>query len=186
MVTGQVVSVNIGLPREVLWNGHAVTTAIFKEPVAGRITIRRLGLDGDKQADLSVHGGAEKAVYAYPAEHYDYWKTELSRASLPWGMFGENLTTLGLLEDAVHLEDEFRIGKATLVVTQPRFPCYKLGIKFGTMQMVKQFQASGRSGFYLSVFEEGEIGAGDKIELIRRDTSHPTVSEIFMSEPAEG
>lgn len=162
-----------------------MTTGIFKEPVAGRVTVRRLGLDGDKQADLRVHGGPEKAVYAYPSEHYEYWKTELGR-QLSWGMFGENLTTQGLREDQVHLEDEFRIGSATLVVTQPRFPCYKLGIKFGTMEMVSRFQATGRSGFYLSVRKEGELQAGDQIELIRRNITSPTILEVFASERTEG
>jgi MOSC domain-containing protein YiiM len=184
--TGRVVSVNAGLSREVFWNGRRVTTAIFKEPVAGHLTIQRLGLQGDEQADLTVHGGAKKAVYIYPSEHYGFWKTELNRPSLPWGMFGENLTTEGLLESIVHIEDEFRIGRARLVVTQPRFPCYKLGIKFGAMEMLRQFQASGRSGFYLSVLEEGEVEIGDDIELMSRNNSTPTISEIFMSEPTEG
>jgi MOSC domain-containing protein YiiM len=185
MVAGRVVSVNVGLPRNVIWNSHNVSTGIFKEPIAGRVKVRRLGFDGDKQADLTVHGGPEKAVYAYPSEHYEFWRAELGRTSLPWGMFGENLTTQGLLEDMVRLRDEYRIGSATVVVTQPRFPCYKLGIRFGTMEMVSRFQASGRSGFYLSVLEEGEVGAGDTIELIRRETSYPTVSDDFAAERGE-
>ncbi len=185
VVAERVVSVNVGYPREVLWNLRKVSTGIFKEPVAGRVRIGRFGLDGDRQADLTVHGGPEKAVYAYPSEHYHYWRKELNRPLL-WGMFGENLTTEGLLEDAVRLGDRFRIGSAELAVTRPRFPCYKLGIKFGTMEMVRRFQASGRSGFYLSVLEEGEVGAGDAIEIISRDTSNATISEIFTSEPAEG
>jgi MOSC domain-containing protein YiiM len=182
---GRIVSVNVGLPREVVWNTRSVTTSIFKESVAGPIRVQRLGLDGDKQADLTVHGGPEKAVYAYPSEHYEYWRAELRR-SLPWGMFGENLTTQGVLEDEVRLEDEFRIGTATVKVTQPRFPCYKLGIKFGTMEMVHRFHASGRSGFYLAVLKQGEIEAGDKIELVRQNISYPTISEIFTSEAREG
>jgi MOSC domain-containing protein YiiM len=185
VVTGRVVSVNVGFPREVLWNLRKVSTGIFKEPVAGRVRVRRLGLVGDRQADLTVHGGPEKAVYAYPSEHYHYWRTELNRP-LPWGMFGENLTTEGLLEDAVHLGDKLRIGSAAMAVTRPRFPCYKLGIKFGSMNMVRRFQASGRSGFYLSVLEEGEIASGDEIEVISREESNPTISEVFTSEPAEG
>ena len=186
MRTGRVVSVNVGLSREIVWSGRSVTSGIFKEPAANRLMIRRLGLQGDEQADLTVHGGAKKAVYVYPSEHYDFWKTELKRPSLRWGMFGENLTTEGLLENAVHIEDEFRIGNATLMVTQPRFPCYKLGIKFEEMEMVKRFEASGRSGFYLSVLEEGEVGAGDNIELLSRNTSSPTIADVFMSELAEG
>ncbi len=186
MVMGHVVSVNLGTVRKVLWNHHNVTTGIFKEPVtAGRVRVRRLGLDGDNQADLTAHGGLEKAVYAYPSEHYDYWKAQLSRESLPWGMFGENLTTQGLLEDGVRLGDAFRIGSARLAVTRPRFPCSKLGIKFGTMEMLSRFQATGRSGFYLSVLEEGDVGAGDKIELISRDNSHSTISQVFRSEPTQ-
>lgn len=180
MVTGRIVSVNVGLPRDTVWNGHHVSTGIFKEPVAGRVRVRTLGLEGDKQADLTVHGGTEKAVYAYPSEHYDFWRNELGRTSMAWGMFGENLTTRGLLEDAVRLGDEYRVGSVTFQVTQPRFPCYKLGIKFGTMEMVKRFQESRRSGFYLSVKQVGEIRTGDGIELIRSDNTQPTIPEVFM------
>lgn len=186
MATGRVVSVNVGLPRKLLWNGSNVTTGIFKEPVASRVRVQRLGLDGDKQADPKAHGGLEKAVYAYPSEHYEFWKTELDRTSLPWGMFGENITTQGLLENVVRQRDEYRMGSATLAVMSPRFPCYKLGIKFGTMEMVSRFQASDRSGFYLSVIDEGEVGAGDRIELIRSDKSYPTVSDVFTSGKEEG
>ncbi len=184
-VVGRVVSVNVGFPREVLWNLRRVSTGIFKEPVAGRVRVGRFGLDDDRQADLTVHGGPEKAVYAYPSEHYNYWRTELNRP-LPWGMFGENLTTEGLLEDELHLGDRLRIGSATMAVTAPRFPCYKLGIKFGTMDMVRRFQESRRSGFYLSVLEDGEVGAGDALEIISQEESEPTISDIFTSEPAEG
>ena len=182
MVTGRIVSVNVGLPRDVVWNDHDVSTGMFKEPIAGRVKVRTLGLEGDKQADLTVHGGPQKAVYAYPSEHYDFWKKELGRTSMAWGMFGENLTTQDLLENVVRLGDEYRVGSVTFVVTQPRFPCYKLGIKFGTMEMVKQFQESGRSGFYLAVMGEGDVGARDRIELIRSDKSYPTISEVFTSE----
>ncbi len=185
MISGRIISVNVGLPRDVEWNLQRVTTGIFKEPISGRVTARRLGLDGDKQADLTVHGGLEKALYAYPSEHYDFWKTELGRAVLPWGMFGENLTTEALLEDVVRVGDEFRIGSAQVVVTQPRFPCYKLGIKFGTMEMAKRFRACSRSGFYLSVLKEGEVGPGDDIELIRRNASRPTIAEVFVSQMDE-
>ena len=185
MITGRIISVNVGLPRDVEWNLQRITTGIFKESISGRTRARRLGLDGDKQVDLTVHGGPDKALYAYPSEHYDYWKTELSRPILPWGMFGENLTTQGLLEDTIRLGDEFRIGGSQVSVTQPRFPCYKLGIRFGTMEMVKRFQESTRSGFYLSVLKEGEIGPGDYIELIRRSASRPTITEVFVSEEFE-
>ena len=142
----RIVSVNVGLPRAVTWRGKTVTTAIFKEPVAGRVALRSLNLDGDRQADLTVHGGREKAVYAYPVEHYRYWRTELADAALPYGAFGENLTTEGLREHAVHVGDRFRVGSAELLLTQPRLPCYKLGIRFGRADMVKRFLASGRTG----------------------------------------
>lgn len=179
-LSATVISVNVGAPRRVTWNGRNVTTAIFKEPTAGRVKMRRLGIEGDQQADLTVHGGADKAVYAYPSEHYSYWQGELQR-SLPWGMFGENLTTAGLLEDSVHLGDRFRIGSAELVVTQPRFPCYKLGIKFGSMEMVQRFLNSGRSGFYFAVELEGEVGAGDSISLFGRGEG-PAIADVFRSE----
>jgi MOSC domain-containing protein YiiM len=156
-----IISVNVGLPREVDWKGKRVSTGIFKEPVAGRVVARRLNLDGDRQADLTVHGGEEKAVYVYPAEHYDYWRQELPTTALPWGVFGENLTTSGLLEEAVNVGDQFRVGAALLQATQPRLPCYKLGIKFGREDMVRRFLTGGRYGWYVAVIEEGEIGAGD-------------------------
>ena len=145
----QVVSVNVGLPRDVLWKGRTVTTGIFKEPVAGRVQVRKFNLDGDKQADLSVHGGADKAVYLYPVEHYAYWRRELPDMELPWGMFGENLTTEGLLEDGVNIGDRFRVGSAEVVVTQPRMPCQKLAIRFGRSDIIKRFLASGRTGLYV-------------------------------------
>lgn len=171
-------SVNTGLPREVTWHGMSVTTGIFKEPVQGRVGLRKLNLDGDRQADLTVHGGAYKAVYCYPIAHYDYWKRVLAGRELPMGMFGENFTTDGLLEDSVHLGDQFSIGSAEVIVTQPRLPCYKLGIRFQADDMVKQFLASGRTGFYLAVSREGEVGAGDEIQVIGRDPNGVRVSEI--------
>jgi MOSC domain-containing protein YiiM len=148
------------------------------------LRIFKLGLEGDEQADLTVHGGTEKAVYAYPSEHYEYWRRELHRADLPWGMFGENLTLSGFLEDQVHIGDKLRVGSAALAVTQPRFPCYKLGMKFGTMEMVKRFQASGRSGFYLRVTQEGDVGIGDRVGLDEHMAT-PTIAQIFMSEADE-
>ncbi len=173
----RLVSVNVGVPREVQRKGRAVSSAIFKEPVAGRVMLRSLNLEGDRQADLSVHGGPDKAVYAYPAEHYAFWQNELKR-ELPFGMFGENLTTESLLEHAVQIGDRFRIGSAELIVTQPRLPCYKLGMKFEADDMVKRFLASGRTGFYFSVAREGELGSGDRIELIARDANRAAVSDI--------
>ncbi|MFZ0038709.1 MAG: MOSC domain-containing protein, partial [Candidatus Acidiferrales bacterium] len=165
-------------PREVTWHGNPVTTAIFKQPVTGRISLRKLNLDGDRQADLTVHGGEFKAVYCYPFAHYEYWKRELPGRQLSMGIFGENFTTEGLLEDSVHLGDAFSVGTAEVVVTQPRLPCYKLGIRFNSDGMVRRFLASGRTGFYLAVTREGEVAAGDALKLIDRDPNAVPVPEI--------
>ena len=195
----KLVSVNTGMPREVSWHGRMVTTGIFKEPVKGRVALRKLNLDGDRQADLTVHGGEHKAVYCYPLAHYDYWKKELPGRELPMGMFGENFTmddggpglpggpaTAGGqalpggqgLEESVHLGDRFSVGTAEVVVTQPRLPCYKLGVRFGADDMVKRFLASGRTGFYVMVVREGEVGAGDELKLMTREPNAVAVSEI--------
>ncbi len=174
----KLVSLNVGTQRRVTLKNRTITTGIFKEPVEGRVMMRKLNIDGDKQADLSVHGGADKAVYLYPKEHYEYWQKKLPGMKLPWGMFGENFTTEGLLEDTVRIGDRFRIGTAEVKVTQPRLPCYKLGIKFGRADMVRRFLASGRTGFYMAVLREGMVGAGDTIELIERNVNNATVAEI--------
>jgi MOSC domain-containing protein YiiM len=181
----KLLAVNVGVPREVEWKGRRVRTAIFKEPVAGRVAVRRHNLAGDAQADLTVHGGRDKAVYAYPAEHYDYWRNELPGRELPFGQFGENLTTEGLLETEVGVGDEFRFGSARLVVTQPRLPCYKLGLRFGDPGMVKRFQASDRPGIYFAVLDEGELEAGDGIDLVRRDEHRVTVADVWRLALAE-
>ena len=174
----KIVSVNVGMPREVVWKGMTVQTAIFKEPVDGPATISELNLTGDKQADLSVHGGAEKAVYAYPTEHYDYWRNQLPDVSLSWGRFGENLTTEGLREDTLGIGDRLRVGSAVLMVTQPRMPCYKLSLRFDRDDMIKRFLKSGRSGFYFSVIEPGEVSAGSEVEILSRDPNRVTVTDI--------
>jgi MOSC domain-containing protein YiiM len=174
----RLISVNVGLPREIVYKGKPVTTGIFKEPVRGRVTLRMLNLDGDRQADLSVHGGPSKAVYAYPSEHYEYWRTELTDMQLPWGMFGENLTTHGLQEDEIHIGDRFLIGSAELIATEPRLPCYKLAVKFGRDDIVKRFLQSGRTGFYFAVVREGEVGIGDDIALIGREEHDVSVADI--------
>ena len=189
----KLVSVNSGMPREVTWHGRMVTTAIFKEPVGGRVALRKLNLDGDRQADLTVHGGEHKAVYCYSLGHYDYWKRELPGRELPMGMFGENFTIEdggpGLpggqalpggqgLEESIHLGDRFSVGTAEVAVTQPRLPCYKLGVRFGSDDMVKRFLASGRTGFYVAVLREGEVGADDEMKLTARDANAVPVSEI--------
>jgi MOSC domain-containing protein YiiM len=174
----KVLSVNVGLPRKVIFNGQPVTTAIFKEPVNGPVMLRRLNLDGDRQADLTVHGGVDKAVYSYPAEHYDYWRKQFPNTDLAWGMFGENFTTEGLMEDTVNVGDHLQIGSATLVASQPRMPCYKLGVRFGTMDIIRRFLASGRPGIYFSVLKEGEVQTGDKIAIIKKDKNNVTVKDI--------
>lgn len=174
----RVASVNVGMPKTRLWRGRYVSTAIFKDPVASRVPLRRHNLDGDAQADLSVHGGPDKAVYAYPSEHYDYWHGELPGRDLRPGAFGENLTTEGLTEGSIHIGDEFRVGSARLVVTQPRQPCFKLGLRHDDPSMVKRFLASGRPGIYFAVAEEGEVGPGDPIERVREDEHRVTLIEV--------
>jgi MOSC domain-containing protein YiiM len=174
----KIISLNVARPRLVVWDGQPVSTGIYKTPVGGRVTLRTLNLDGDRQADLTVHGGPSKAAYAYPSEHYGFWRDELPGVELLWGMFGENFTTEGLDESSVNVGDRFRIGEAEVVVTEPRMPCYKLGIKFGRMDILKRFLASGRTGFYFSVAREGEVEAGDEVELLARDEHNVTVSDI--------
>ena len=187
----KLVSTNVGLPRQVMWQGERVTTGIFKQPVSGRIRLGKLNLDGDGQADLAVHGGAEKAVYIYPSEHYMYWQMELPDFGLAWGAFGENFTTEGLLEEAVLIGDRFKIGTAEVMVTQPRFPCFKLGLRFGDPGMVKRFLASRRTGFYCAVLLPGEVAAGDPFELLGREGSGISVADItrlyaFEKDDVEG
>jgi MOSC domain-containing protein YiiM len=174
----KLLSINVGLPREIDWRGKTVRTSIFKTAVSGRIRVTRLNLDGDQQSDLSVHGGIDKAVYAYPSEHYAFWQEELPGMDLPWGVFGENFTTEGLLEDTLHIGDRLRVGSAEFLITQPRMPCFKLGIRFDRVDMVKRFQNSGRTGFYLAVLQEGEVMVGDTIEVIDRDERSITVADV--------
>jgi MOSC domain-containing protein YiiM len=167
--TGRVVSVNVGRPREIEWQGQAIRTGFFKDPVPGRVRVGWTNLAGDEQADLTVHGGVDKAVYAYPAEHYGFWRGELPGEDLPWGSFGENLTLEGFTEDTVSVGDHFRIGTAEFIVSQPRMPCAKLGARFRRLDMVKRFLESGRSGFYFRVHRESEVGAGDAVEHLPGD-----------------
>ena len=174
----KLISVSVGLPREIAWRGRSVLTSIFKSPVSGTIRVETLNLDGDRQSDLSVHGGPEKAIYVYPAEHYPFWREELGRTDLSEGSFGENLTTLGLLESEVFIGDQLRIGSAEFRVTQPRIPCFKLGIRFGRPDIIKRFLNSRRSGFYLAVTKEGELAAGNAIERIGREEHHISIAEI--------
>lgn len=178
-MSAKVISVNAGAPREIEWRGELVRTSIFKSPVAGRVRVNRLNIQGDQQSDLTVHGGAGKAVYAYPSEHYSYWRKELPGMDFPWGAFGENLTTEGLLEGSLHIGDRIRAGTVEFVVTQPRMPCFKLAIRFGRADMVKRFYRSGRTGFYLAVAKEGDVAAGDAIRVLTEDKNQVTVAEVF-------
>jgi MOSC domain-containing protein YiiM len=174
----KLISVNVGLPREVTWKGKTVSTGIFKEPVSDQVMVRSLNLDGDGQADLTVHGGLDKAVYVYPFEHYEYWRSELPDTELTPGIFGENFTVTGFKEEELNIGDRFQIGTVKLMVTQPRLPCYKLGIRFGRPDMVKRFLASRRTGFYFRVLQEGEVVAGETLELVSRDNNNITVADI--------
>lgn len=181
----RVLSVNVGLPRDVTFGKRRMRTAILKEPARGAIPLRRLGLEGDGQADPKYHGGPDKAAYLYPFEHYAYWAGALSRTDLAAGAFGENLTTEGILETEVRLGDVYEIGSARVLVTQPRTPCAKLGAKFGSMGFVRVFASAGRPGFYLRVVQEGMVEAGDAIVLLASDPRRPTVAEVFAAR-AEG
>jgi MOSC domain-containing protein YiiM len=174
----RILSVNVSLPKVIDFEGQRITTGIFKEPVEGRVSLRTLNLEGDRQADLTVHGGPDKAVYAYSMEHYDYWHGIFPDSPIPIGMFGENLTVERLIETEVNVGDVFRIGSATVIATQPRMPCYKLGVKFGRMDVLKKFLASGRSGIYFRVLKEGEVAAGDSIVQIREDSNRITISDM--------
>jgi len=174
----KIVSLNVARPRLTVYRGETINTGIFKKPVSGRIALRTLNLDGDRQADLTVHGGPYKAVYAYPSEHYEYWQRQLPGMDLPWGIFGENFTTVGLSEDELHVGDRFRIGSSTLMVRQPRMPCYKLAARFQRDDVIERFLSSGRSGVYFSVEEEGEVGNGDSFDLISQNQDGITIAEM--------
>jgi MOSC domain-containing protein YiiM len=174
----KLLSVNVSLPKEMDYRGKKILTGIFKTPVTGRVMVRSLNVDGDQQADLRVHGGPDQAVYIYPHEHYAYWSRELNRDDFTFGQFGENLTTEGILETEVRVGDVFRVGTALVQVTNPRIPCFKLMTKMNNFRLAKPFLASGRTGFYLRVLEEGEVGAGDPIERIASEPSRPTIHEV--------
>lgn len=173
----QVLSLSVGGPREIEVEGGSVMTSIFKVPVDRRLRVSRLNIEGDEQSDLTVHGGVDKAVYAYPSEHYEAWQRELPEVEFPTAIFGENLTIKGLFED-VRIGDRFRIGTAEFLVTQPRLPCYKLGIRFGRMDMLKRMLRNGRTGFYFRVVAEGEVGPGDAIEPLTRSQEELTVADV--------
>ena len=174
----KLLSINVGMPKEVFHENRTIRSAIFKTPVAGPVRVNALNLDGDQQADLTVHGGPSKAVYAYPSEHYDFWRKELPEIDFPWGSFGENLSTQGLLEKDLNIGDRLCVGSVELMVTEPRLPCYKLGVKFNREDMVKRFLKSRRTGFYCAVLREGAINSGDAIHFLSRDDHHVTVADI--------
>lgn len=174
----KLLSLNVARPRLIVYNGETINTGIFKQPVSGPVQLRTLNLDGDRQADLSVHGGPNKAVYGYPSEHYPHWRKDLPGVDLPWGMFGENFTTVGLAEEDLHVGDRFQIGAAIIVVRQPRTPCYKLVAKFQREDMIERFLRSGRSGFYFSVEKEGSVSEGDTFELLQRARDGITIAEM--------
>lgn len=176
--TSRLISVQVGRPRRIESETGTVLTSIFKSPVSGRVTLRGYNLAGDQQSDRTAHGGPHKAVYLYPSEHYSYWAEQLPETPLQFGNFGENLTTVGIDEESAHIGDQFRIGSAILQVAQPRMPCFKLGIRFGRADMVNRFWASGRSGIYLSVVEEGELGAGDLIEQVAEGAEQVSVADV--------
>jgi len=187
----RLISLNVSPPKEIVHGRGTVTTGIFKEPVAGRVMLRKTNLDGDGQADLVNHDGPDRAAYAYPVENYDYWRRALDRDDFGFGQFGENFTVEGMTEDEVNIGDVFRVGGAVVEVSQPRPPCFKLGIKMGLPKFPKLFLASGRIGFYLRVLQEGEIGAGDTFDLIGTDPERITVREMshllfFEPEDLEG
>ena len=172
------ISVNVGRPRLIPWKGQIYSTGIFKDPVAGRVMLRKTNLDGDRQADLSAHGGPDKAVYGYPSEHYPFWSNVLSGKDLRWGSFGENLTTEGMFETDISVGDQFRVGSAVVMARSPRIPCLKLAAKFDRDTMIKEFLSSGYSGFYFSVVEEGEIGAGDQFQFLGGETPRLSIFDV--------
>lgn len=174
----KILSVNVSLPKEVPHGRETVSTGIFKEPITGRAMLRTTNLDGDGQADLENHGGIDRAAYAYSIQNYDHWRRELGWNEFAFGQFGENFTVEGMMENDVHIGDVFRVGDALVEVSQPRPPCFKLGIKMGMAGFPKQFLASGRVGFYLRVLEEGEVGAGDVFERVESDPERMTVREM--------
>jgi MOSC domain-containing protein YiiM len=176
---GTLLSINIARPGTVSWRGHEVDTGIFKEPVAGPVAVGRLGIAGDRQADLRVHGGPRKAVYVYPAEHYEFWHREFPDRELPPGTFGENLTTHGILESEVREGDQLQIGNVLFEVTEPRFPCFKLAAKFGMPTMIRRFAEAGRPGVYLAVIETGMIETGQQITLTRGHAGVASIADVF-------
>ncbi|OLS27699.1 MAG: hypothetical protein HeimC2_10590 [Candidatus Heimdallarchaeota archaeon LC_2] len=175
----KLVSLNVSQIKQVLWKGKEITTGIFKEPVTEKVSVRGVNITGDDQADRSVHGGVNKAIYSYPTEHYPFWKKHFLEKELPYGMFGENLSTQGLLETETHVGDRIKIGTTELIAVQPRMPCYKLGIRFETQNIIKKFYQSNFSGIYFKIAKEGEIQVGDTITIIEKDPLRVSIKDIF-------
>jgi ferredoxin-NADP reductase/MOSC domain-containing protein YiiM len=178
MATSRLLSVNVGLPRDIRWNGKTVHTGIWKDPVQGRRRVRRLDIDGDGQGDLVGHGGEHRAVFVYQVESYRYWEKRLGRSDFTYGQFSENFTVEGLLDDEVCVGDRYRIGSALFEVTQPRVTCYRIGIRMNEPRMAALLTSSGRPGFYLRVLEEGEVGAGDPIVKLGEDPERMTIEQL--------
>jgi MOSC domain-containing protein YiiM len=174
----RLLSVNVGLPRDIAWRGKTVHTAIWKTPVQGRCMVRRLNIDGDGQGDLAGHGGEHRAVFAYQKDSYHYWQNQLGRDDFDYGQFGENFTVDGLSDQEVCIGDRYRVGSALFEVTQPRVTCYRVGIRMNEPQMAALLVAHGRPGFYFRVLEEGEVEAGDEIVQVATGPERMTVFEI--------
>src|SRR5262252_239453 len=174
----KLLSVNVGLPRDVAWHGRIVRTGIWKDPVHGRRRVKRLNVEGDGQADLGGHGGEQRAVFVYQIESYRYWEERLGRSDFTHGQFGENFTIEELPDDEVCVGDRYRIGTALFEVTQPRVTCYRIGLRMNEPRMPALLTSSGRPGFYLRVLQEGEVGAGDEIVKVGEADEQMTVAEI--------
>ena len=173
-----ILSVNVGQPRELQLEGRVVLTSIFKSPVQGRLKVQKHNIEGDRQADLRVHGGPNKAVYAYASESYSHWRQELPDSDLVFGAFGENLTLSGLTEEDAQIGDRYQVGSSVLEVTQPRMPCFKLNLRFNRGDMVKRFWRNGHSGIYFAIYEEGELQVGDEIHLLHREVNSVSIADV--------
>jgi MOSC domain-containing protein YiiM len=175
----KIISTNIGRIREVEWRGRKITTGIFKESVDEPLFLGKRGVNRDEVADLKVHGGSDKACYLYSADHYEYWKSQFPDASWKWGIFGENLTVKRLDEGKIKIGDTYRVGTAVIQVSQPRLPCYKLGIRFGNAGIVKKFLNAPFPGVYTRVVDEGYVRTGDKMHLVKENREGMTVREVY-------
>ena len=174
----RLLSVNVGLPRDIVWRGRTVHTGVWKDPVQGRCRVGRLNLEGDGQGDLAGHGGEQRAVFVYQIESYRYWQDQLGRTDFVYGQFGENFTVEGLPDDGVSIGDRYGIGSALFEVTQPRVTCYRVGIRMNEPRMPALLTSSGRPGFYFRVLKEGEVEAGDEIVKVEEGKERMSVAEV--------